>query len=365
MPGLARLEKLLREHGAQRAGHLLADLRLLVLGEDVDDAVDGHGRAAAVQGGQHQMAGLGGGQGQRHGLAVAHLADQDDVGTLAQGRAQAGGEALHVGADLALVDEAAPRLVHELDGILQRDDVAGACPVDRFEHGGERGRLARAGRAHHQHHAAARAGQGADALGQVQLGQRRRAAVDGPKRHGQPVRLREHVDAKALRALVVDLRRLPGQIHAARAFQDAPTRRIEQRVDEGADLRLADRLADDAASPSADRIQSGCPDDTMMSDTASLGRAGDGADQTSGRRRTRADRRTTASTRRRLGDGRDGGAGEARLDARRDRWPAGAPEPHRRRGLCQPGSCRDSASATYCRSHRRASTAKLPCRSER
>ena len=42
----------------------------------------------------------------RGGLQVAHFADQDDVGVLAQDVPQAAGEAGHVAADLALLDEA-------------------------------------------------------------------------------------------------------------------------------------------------------------------------------------------------------------------------------------------------------------------
>jgi hypothetical protein len=39
-------------------------------------------------GAEHQVAGLRGGQRQADGLEVTHLADQDDVRVLAQGRAQ-------------------------------------------------------------------------------------------------------------------------------------------------------------------------------------------------------------------------------------------------------------------------------------
>ena len=67
-------------HDAKRQ----ADLVLLEGGEEVDDAVDGLGGVGRVQGRQHQVAGLGRGKGGPDGLGVAHLADQDDVGVLAQ-----------------------------------------------------------------------------------------------------------------------------------------------------------------------------------------------------------------------------------------------------------------------------------------
>jgi hypothetical protein len=63
-----------------------------------------------VQRGEHQVAGLGGGDGQLNGLEVAQLADDDDVWVFAQRRAQGVGERAGVLARLALVDQAAARL---------------------------------------------------------------------------------------------------------------------------------------------------------------------------------------------------------------------------------------------------------------
>ena len=78
-----------------------------------------------MQGAEDQRAHLGGGDGERDGLEVAHLADQDDVGVLAHGGAQRGAEALGVGAHLALREDAALVRVHELDRVLDGDDVLG------------------------------------------------------------------------------------------------------------------------------------------------------------------------------------------------------------------------------------------------
>ena len=55
----------------------------------------------------HQVAGLGRRQRRLDRLEVAHLADEDHVGILAQGGAQRGGEAVGVDADLALVHDRA------------------------------------------------------------------------------------------------------------------------------------------------------------------------------------------------------------------------------------------------------------------
>ncbi len=50
------------------------------------------GRVVGVQGGEHQVAGQRGLDGDLGGLVVADLADHDDVGVLAQEGAQRGGE---------------------------------------------------------------------------------------------------------------------------------------------------------------------------------------------------------------------------------------------------------------------------------
>ena len=107
-----------------------------------------------VQRGEHEVAGLGRGQGGGDRLEVAHLADEDDVGVLAQRRLQRLGEALRVGAELALVDEALLVRVQELDRVLDRHDVLLARVVDLVDHRRERGGLARAGRAGDEHEAA-------------------------------------------------------------------------------------------------------------------------------------------------------------------------------------------------------------------
>ena len=54
---------------------------------------------------------------------VAHLADQDDVGILAQRAAQRVRERLRVDRDLALVDDRVVVAVQVLDRVLDRHDV--------------------------------------------------------------------------------------------------------------------------------------------------------------------------------------------------------------------------------------------------
>ena len=107
----------------ERARELHAHLLLLRRRKDVDDAVDGARRALRVQRREHEVAGLGGGERGRDRLEVAHLAEEDHVGVLAQRRAQRLAEGRCVGADLALGDDAALVPVHELDRVFDGEDV--------------------------------------------------------------------------------------------------------------------------------------------------------------------------------------------------------------------------------------------------
>ena len=126
MPSRVGNERL-GDDALQRVGELHAHLRLLLGGEDVDDAVDRARRALRVQRAEDEVAGLGGGQRSRDRLEVAHLAEEDHVGVLTERSAERVGESGCVLADLALVDDAALVVVEELDRILDRDDVIGAA----------------------------------------------------------------------------------------------------------------------------------------------------------------------------------------------------------------------------------------------
>ena len=92
--------------------------------KDVNDPVDRFGRGARVQGAKHQVPGFRRGHGEADRLKIAHLAHQNNVGVLAQCRAQRVGKGKRVRPDLALVDKAFLRLVHEFDRILNGKDVA-------------------------------------------------------------------------------------------------------------------------------------------------------------------------------------------------------------------------------------------------
>ncbi len=101
---------------------------------------------SSVERAEHQVARFRGLDGDRDGLEVAHLADEHDVRVLTKRRPQGPLEALSVDPDFALVDQALLVLMHELDRILDRDDVIGPVPIDVIDHRGEGRRLPGAGR---------------------------------------------------------------------------------------------------------------------------------------------------------------------------------------------------------------------------
>jgi hypothetical protein len=107
-------------------------------GEHVDHPVDGLGGVLGVQRGEDEVAGLGGGQGGGDRLQVPHLADQDDVGVLAQDMLEGAGERVRVLPDLPLVHHSPLVLVEELDRVLDRHDVDGATRVDQVDETGQR-----------------------------------------------------------------------------------------------------------------------------------------------------------------------------------------------------------------------------------
>src|SRR4029079_1613283 len=146
-----RRQELLRDDALQGHRKLHAHLLLLLGREHVHDAVHGLSGVLRVERREDEVAGLGRGQRGRDRLEVSHLADEAHVGVLTERGLQAESEALRIGAQLALVDDALLVLVQELDRVLDREDVFVPGVVDQVEHRGERRRLARAGRARDEH----------------------------------------------------------------------------------------------------------------------------------------------------------------------------------------------------------------------
>jgi hypothetical protein len=132
----------LRHHPHQRGGNQV------VLRTHVDHAADGLHRVVGVQRGENQMPRERGLDANLQRLTVADFANHDDVGVVAQNRAQCLGES-HLLGDVYLHDVVGELVLHR---VLHGDDVA-VLAVEQVDRGVQRGGLARAGGTGHHHHA--------------------------------------------------------------------------------------------------------------------------------------------------------------------------------------------------------------------
>ena len=99
---------------------------------------------------KHEMAGFGGCQNHCHGLGIAHLAHQNDIGILPQDAAQRAGEVGRILADFDLLDDGFAVGMHVLDGIFDGHDVIVTRVVDQIDQRGERGAFPASGRSRDQ-----------------------------------------------------------------------------------------------------------------------------------------------------------------------------------------------------------------------
>src|SRR5690606_15454636 len=118
----------------------------------------------------------------------------------AQRRTQGLAEAVGVTVHLALVDQALLRGVHELDRVLDREDVRVLVLVDVVEHRRQGGRLARAGRAGHQDQALRLLDQRAEDGRAAQVLEGQHLGGNGAEHRRRAAVLVEGVDAEARQA---------------------------------------------------------------------------------------------------------------------------------------------------------------------
>ena len=191
------MQQALGDHRGEGSGKLGADLVARRSREGVDDAVDGPRGPGGVQGAEHEVARLGGGDGRLDGLEIAHFPDQDDVGVLAQRGTDSFREGGQVLADLALRDQALLVRVRVFDGILDRDDVTLLVLVDPVDQGSERRGLAGAGRAGDEDEAAGALEQVLDHERQAQLLEREHGRRQQTEDHAVTALAAEGVGAEA------------------------------------------------------------------------------------------------------------------------------------------------------------------------
>ena len=93
---------------------------------------------------KNKMPRLGGGQSKTDCLKVTHLAHQNNVGILAQSRAQRFRETQRVAVDFSLIHQAPLALMDKLDRILNREDMVVPVVVNEIDHRREGRRFTRA-----------------------------------------------------------------------------------------------------------------------------------------------------------------------------------------------------------------------------
>ena len=170
MPPPTRGNEPLVDDAGECGGELHAHLGLLLAGEDVDHPRKGLCRVVGVQGGEDQVAGFGDGEGEADRVEVAHLADEHDVGVLAQRRAQrvAGNEAVSVPTSRWLTADRLCRCTYSIGSsiVMMWQARFGVDPVD---HRGQGRRFARAGRAGDQDQALVLSGEVSASQRQAEL----------------------------------------------------------------------------------------------------------------------------------------------------------------------------------------------------
>ena len=72
---------------------------------------------------QNEVTGFGRAQRDLDGVTIAHFADKNDLGGLAQGRAQTVSKIIKIGPEFALVESGFGMRVNEFDRIFESDDM--------------------------------------------------------------------------------------------------------------------------------------------------------------------------------------------------------------------------------------------------
>jgi hypothetical protein len=231
LPPFLGRQQPLRHHGLQVEGKIQQQLRPGGVREKVEDAVQRLVGIVGMQRGQAQVPGLGVGNRVLHGLAVADLADQDDVRGLAHRVAQGGIERRGVQPDFALVDQRPAMGMHIFDRVFDRQDMPAGMRAPMLDHGRQRGRLAGAGGPRDQHQPARQHHQVLQQRRQVERLERRDAVGQVPDRDGRLASLPVQVDAEA-----AGPRHRHAQVHLVRALELRQLRGVEQLASDVVDV---------------------------------------------------------------------------------------------------------------------------------
>src|SRR5229473_3579689 len=171
----------LRNDRPKRLGDHRADLRLLLGRKDVEDPIDGSNRVVGVEGGHHQVSGLGGGNRQRDGFEIPQLANHDHVRVFTQRRPERGAERNGLGQHLPLIDHRALGGVYVFNRIFHDDHVVGPLLVDQIHQRRHRRGLAAPSGSGDEHQSLMEVGEPPQALWKPELLEGWRRRGDRPK----------------------------------------------------------------------------------------------------------------------------------------------------------------------------------------
>jgi hypothetical protein len=193
------------------------------------------------------MARFRGRHGQPDRFQVSHFAHQDTVRVFPQRGAKRRRERERHRADFALVDQALLGFVDELDRVFHREDVAELGFVQVVDHRGQRGGLARARRAGHQHHATRLERELPENLRRIQLLERQNLGWNRPEHRTRAAVLIERIHPEARQP--VDLER---EVHFQELFVVLALGVVHDVVHHGVHRLVVQRLDVDAAHVAVD-----------------------------------------------------------------------------------------------------------------
>jgi hypothetical protein len=140
----------LRNNALKGFGKGSANLVLLISGENVDNSIDRFRCAGSVECPENQVAGGRGGQRQFDRFEIAHFTYEEDVRIFAQGAAQGRPEGTSMHPDFSVLNETILAAMHELNRVLDGDDVIVPLQVRVIHHRRQGGGFAGPGRTGHK-----------------------------------------------------------------------------------------------------------------------------------------------------------------------------------------------------------------------
>ena len=164
--------------------------------EQVENTPDRGRGAGGVNRAEHQVARFRSMDGRHERLFITHFADEHDIGVFAHRVFHADFEILDIDADLALVDQALLFVEHELDRVLQGENVLAVQPVDVVQHRGNGRTLAGPGDACQQHHSLVKVAQLFDRGRQMEARKIGNEVVDAAGNETDLAHLLQHVHAE-------------------------------------------------------------------------------------------------------------------------------------------------------------------------